>query len=422
MENISKKILMVAYYFPPLGGSGALRPLKIAKHLPKYGWQPIIITAKNPDWYYAYDPDLLNELSSGIKIFKSLTVKAAWIYRLLNPLKIEQIDNIIKSYFLIPDEHIGWLLAAYFSAKAAVKKFNPQSIYSTSGPMTCHLIAYLLKKKTGLPWIADFRDEWLEDPKLNLPTPFHRKFHFLIEKLIVNEADKITCMAPMYEKCLAKHVNSRNKLITIPAGFDPDDIIAENFSNKTLTHSQKCILTFTGLFYETFRPKALLRAVSELITEKKIAKDEIEIKFVGANSFKDLGCKDKFKICKFTGFLPRKKAIEHAANSNVLLLLLSNERGRDVIPSKIFEYLALKKSILAIVPSNGEVANIVRKTKSGIVADFDNVNEIKRAILRLYSEWQKGELEQKQDIKEINKYNQVTLVGKVADILNNITE
>jgi glycosyltransferase involved in cell wall biosynthesis len=228
-------------------------------------------------------------------------------------------------------------------------------------------------------------------------------------------------MAPFYEKCLAKHTDNRKKFITITAGFDSDDIIPESFSTPTDPHSDKFILTFTGLFYNSFRPRGLLQAASGLIAEGKIAKDEIVIKFVGANSLSDLNYEDKFKICEFTGFLPRKEAIKHAASSSVLLLLLSSERGKDVIPSKIFEYLVSGKTILAIVPSNGEVANIIRKTKSGIVADFDKVSEIKTAILELYSMWQKNELSKTQDIEEIQKYNQINLVEKFADILQEIT-
>jgi len=411
-----KNLLMIAYHFPPQGGSAALRPLKLAKYLPSFGWMPNILTVKNPDWYYARDPDLLEELSPKIKIKKALMFRSLWLYRMMNPLRIKQIDMFIKRFFIHPDDQIGWLPFAYFHAINSIKKNNIKAIYSSSGPITCHLIAYLIKKQTGIPWIADFRDEWFEAPNHDMPTNLHRKFHLKIENSVVNSTDKIVCMAPIFVKFLTKHTNKHSKFITIPAGFDPDDVIC----NKDID-SKEFNLTFTGLFYNTFRPKALLQAASDLIAEGKIAKDKIVIKFVGANSLSDLKYEDKFKICEFTGFLPRKEAIKHAVTSSVLLLLLSSERGKDVIPSKIFEYLASGKTILAIVPPNGEVANIVRKTKSGIVADFGNVNEIKRAILELYSRWQKNELDKTQDIKEIEKYNQINLVRKLAEILQEIT-
>jgi glycosyltransferase involved in cell wall biosynthesis len=334
----------------------------------------------------------------------------------MNPLRVKKIDKFIKRFFIHPDDQIGWLPFAYFHAVNSIRKNNIKAIYSSSGPITCHLIAYLIKKRTGIPWVADFRDEWFEAPNHDMPTNLHRKFHFKIEKLVVKSTDKIVCMAPIFAKFLTKHTNQHHKFTTIPAGFDPDDVICEKDID-----SKKFNLTFTGLFYNTFRPKGLLQAASDLIEEGKIAKEEIVIKFVGGNSLSDLNYEDKFKICEFTGFLPRKEAIRHAATSSVLLLLLSSDRGKDVIPSKIFEYLASGKTILAIVPSNGEVANIVRKTKSGIVADFGKVNEIKTAILELYSMWQKNELGKTRDIKDIEKYSQINLVKQLAEILQEIT-
>jgi len=421
-NNNKNNLLMIAYHFPPQGGSAALRPLKIAKYLPSFGWKPNILTVRNPDWYYAHDPELLAELNPKIKIIKAPMFKSLWLYRMINPMRIEKFDNFIKRFLIHPDDQIGWLLFAYFYAINTINKDNIKAIYSSSGPITCHLIAYLIKKQTNIPWIADFRDEWFEAPNNDMPTNIHIKFHLKIENMVVKNADKIVCMAPVFVEFLKKHTNDLKKFYTIPAGFDPDDIISIKKLNSNNKISKKFTLTFTGLFYNTFRPKALLQAVSELIAKGKIDRDKIKIKFVGGNSFSDLDYKDKFEICEFTGFLPRIKALKHAAESNALLLLLSSERGKDVIPSKIFEYLALKKPILGIVPINGEVANIIRKTRSGIVADFDNVNEIKRAILELYNKWQKNELHQKQDIKEINKYNQINLVGKLAEILKDITD
>jgi|GEM_PF-2049212 len=420
-ERRGKKLLLIAYYFPPLGGSGALRPLKIAKYISYYGWDPIIITVKNPDWYYAHDPGLLKELDSNVAILKTFAIKSSWIYRVLNPLRIKKLDEVIRVYFLLPDVHIGWLPHTYFSVLKAVKKYNPQIIYSTSGPLTCHLVAYLLKKKTGLPWIAEFRDEWIEDPKLVIPTPLHKLIHYKAEKLIVENADKIISMAPVFNELLSKHLNTQSKFETIQAGFDPDDIIPNNSPKLTNKNTNTFRLVFTGLFYDTFRPKPLIKAITDLIAEGKIPKKGVTVNFVGANSKRELNGVDKFGICEFTGFLPRKEAIKIASKSDALLLLLSKERGKDVIPSKTFEYLSSGKPILALVPKNGEVAKLIKKTNAGLVVEFDDIENIKSSFLILYNEWKHNCINKyTPDKKVIEKYSQKKLIGKLAGIFNEV--
>ena len=355
-----KNLLIIAYYFPPLGGSASLRPLKISKYLPRFEWNPVILTVKNPDWYYARDPELIEELPANTIIKRSPMVKATWIYRFLNPVRAKFLDQFIRNFFFHPDEQIGWIP---FSVSAAFKmavKYDVKIIYSTSGPLSCHLLGYFLNKKTGIPWIADFRDEWIEAPNLNLPTPLHSRFHYKLEKMVVNNADKVITMAPMFEKLLSKHVTNRTKIHTITAGFDPEDFAESRTSANYKNNNSKFIISFTGLFYKSFRPNNFIRAISELIKEGKIAREKIWIRFVGANTPNELDSVDEYSILEFTGFVPRKQAIAYLAQSDALLLLLSKERGKDVIPSKIFEYIGIGKPVLALVPSNSTVGEIIK--------------------------------------------------------------
>jgi glycosyltransferase involved in cell wall biosynthesis len=421
MRDSRKKILLIAYHFPPIGGSAAIRPLKISKHISAYGWNPIILTAKNPDWYYAHDPDLLKELDTNSQIIKSYALHSSWVYRILNPFRMKKLDRLISSCLIMPDDYIGWLPWAYVSGLAAIKKYDPQIIYSTSGPMTCHLVAQLLKRKTGLKWIAEFRDEWLEDPSLSLPTRFHRSFHHWVEGRVVKNADRIITMAPAVNKLLSKHLNTADKFETIPAGFDPED--RANHLNKECTRreSGKFTLTFTGLFYDSFRPISLLTALSELISEGKIPKESLAVKFVGANTRRQLNGADRYGISEFTGFQPRTEALKQAFVADALLLLLSQERGRHVIPSKIFEYLASGKPILALIPENGEVAKLLKETDSGLIVDFNDVPGIKSTFYKLFCAWQQGRINSYiPDMKKVEQYNQIKLFERMAGTFDEV--
>ena len=412
-------MLLIAYYFPPLGGSGALRPLKLAKYLPEFGWDPIILTVKNPDWYYALDPGLLYELSSSIVVKKSLMVKSAWIYKALNPLRIPSLDKLLRIYLFHPDEQVGWIPFAYLTAMKIVRENPIDAIYSTSGPMSCHVIANRIKKKTDLPWIADFRDEWFEAPNLNMPTRFHRNFHYSLENSVIQNADKIITMAPIFEKLLSKHSRDKEKFVTITGGFDPEDRTETVSQWYRRDSSKKFTISFTGLFYDSFRPQEFVRAVLELVADGKIPAEKLMVRFVGANTPNDINLKDKYRVFEFTGFVPRLQALRYLSESDALLLLLSKERGKDVIPSKTFEYMASGKPILALVPLDGTVAEIINTTKTGIVVDFEDVEGIKRAFVKIYQAWEQQKSEMiSPDIRLLNKYNQKKLAEKFANIIS----
>ncbi len=413
-----KNILLIAYLFPPLGGSGALRPVKLAKYLPRFGWNPIILTAKKQDYYYANDPGLLKELSPNTIINRCFMVRSAWIYRILNPFRIKKIDQNIRKIIFHPDEQIGWIPFAYRSAVNIVRKHNIRAVYSTSGPLSCHLIANLLKMKVDITWIAEFRDEWFEDPRLNLPTSFHRNLHYRLEKKVVDNADRIITMAPVFSKLLSKHEGNLHKFFTIPAGYDSEDFIEKTFAGPDKKNKQKFTTAFLGLFYNTFRPVTFLKALGELIEEGKVSQNDIAIRFVGANELSDIGIEDDYKICEFTGFVPRKKALQYLLQADVLLLLLSKARGKDVVPSKIFEYVASGKPILSLVPPDGAAASIIKKTKTGVVADFENVEEIKKAYLEFYSQWKRKGISIQTDWEEVKKYDQKKLAKELVDIFN----
>ncbi len=411
---------MIAYHFPPIGGAGALRALKTAKYLPLYGWAPIILTVKNPDWYYAQDDQLLKDVPPTAAIVRSFMLRSAWFYRILNPLRINRLDLLLKIYLMHPDEQIGWQPFALHKAVSIIKNDHIDAIYSTSAPLTSHLIAYRISKRFGIPWIADFRDEWLENPDLPLPTAFHRYLHYRLEGMIAKAADKVITAAPVFSRLLAKHCPNEAKFETITMGFDPDDY--RDFPVVPKPRNEKFTVAFSGLFYGSFRPDPLLKAVNHLIAEGNIDRQTVCLRFIGANAPHDLREPDKYGICEFTGFLPHERALHLAGQSDVLLLLLSRERGKDVIPSKTFEYMALRKPVLAVVPSDGHVTDIIRETGIGPVADFDTPSDIKHAFLQMYRQWTNGSSNCHPNAHEIENYSYINLTGRFASLLDQIAQ
>jgi len=417
-----KRVLMIAYFFPPVGGSGALRPMKLAKYLPSFGWLPMVLTVKNPDWYYAHDFELLAELPESVKIMRSKMIQSGLIYRALNPIRLNKLDRWIRRWIIHPDPQIGWIPSGISCGLRMIEKEkNIRIIYSTSAPLSAHLIAHRIKEKTGLPWVADFRDEWLENPDIHIPSTIHRKIHYMLEQKIVRNADHVVAAAPGFCEFLKKH-SFHDKISTLTMGFDPEDFEAGHPKDRAPGDNDKFTIVFSGLFYGSFRPTIFLEAVTSLIDVKKIDVNKIKIVFVGANQPEETRFEDVHQICEFTGFVSHRKAIEYISKSDTLLLLLSKERGDYVIPSKTFEYLASEKPIIGLVPEGSEVASIIKKTGSGFVVDINNLEGIRSVITHLYNDWETKKHSFKHNMDHVQSYNQIEITGKFADLLNRLTD
>jgi len=389
----------------------------MAKHLPKFDWIPVVLTVKNPDWYYAHDPKLLEQLSKEVEVLRSPMVRSAWMYRCLNPLQFKRGEELIRRYLFHPDEQIGWLPFAYRYATQYMNNHKIHVIYSTSGPLTCHLIAMLLKRRFGIPWVAEFRDEWFEAPQLPLPTNLHKKLHYYLERLVVEEADKIVTLAPVFSTLLLKHRADPEKFTTIPIGYDPGDLIAS--TREESNDGKRFTVVFAGLVYESFPPDRFLSAVNALIKDGFIPSKKLIIRFVGANTINR--ALDPFRVTECTGFMPRKDALSFILHADLLLLLLSRERGSGVIPSKVFEYMASGKPILALVPQEGDVAGIIRQTKTGTIVDFEDEEGIRKSFFELYTRWEKGSLNVAPDWREIERFDQRLLFRKLGMILDSLS-
>lgn len=417
---VKRSILMIAYYFPHLGGSGALRPLKLAKYLPESDWTPVILSVRNPDWYYAADTALLEELSPEVMLARTFMIRSAWVYYLLNPFRFRSVDKMIRRYLFHPDEQIGWIPFAYASAGKLIRQYNIQAVYSTSSPLSCHLIAYLINRRFQIPWVADFRDEWVENPDIVYPTRAHRRLHLFLEKKIAENADRLMAPAPEFCRLLKKHPGCA-PCETLYMGFDPRDRSPSPGGDRNTAGSGRFTLVFSGLFYGSFRPDGLLKVINSLIDRGEVPHKGVRMIFVGANSAADLREKDRHGVCEFTGFVAHRTALRYIDSADALLLLLSDERGKNVVPSKTFEYLAGGKPILALIPPDGDTAGIIRCARAGMVADFGDDKAVETAFLTLYRQWQGSGEPFQPDTEAVAGYNQREITRRFAELLNEMT-
>jgi len=330
------------------------------------------------------------------------------------------LRSFVGNWLFIPDQFIGWFPFALLKCIKLLRRFDFDAIYSTSDPFTTHLIGYCVKKLSGKPWLADFRDPWTQNPSYQSSSQLRQKIDLFLEGLFLKQADMITVTSePTIDSFISVHPDvDENKFVVITNGFDTDDFKNMTFSKKT---SDKFTITFTGRFETPHSYSPLFfRALRELIDERVELKDKIKIVIVGKFSHKTQHLlEDLFLdgIVDVTGYVPHERSIEYLLHSDVLLLTL-NHNWSCLYPGKLFEYLAVKKSILAVV-TEGATSQLIQELGVGIVVPPDDVPAIKQAILGLYEKYIDGSLDINSNIS-LDRFKRKNLTASLARYLNEI--
>ncbi|MTI71506.1 MAG: glycosyltransferase family 4 protein [Firmicutes bacterium] len=413
-----KKALIIAYQFPPMGGSGVQRTTKFVKYMRKFNYEPVVFTRKVENMQLK-DETLLKEIPKDVKIIRT---KAYDLTEL--PKGFNLLGKVIARKVLIPDGERIWQVFSKEEAVRIIKKENIDIFYTTSYPYSDHLLGLYLKDKfPNIPWVADFRDEWTNNPYL-LDNP-HYKIRMNIEKdmekKIMKNADYLITNTPiMKDNFIKSYPFTKDKFHVIPNGFDELDF---NELDEERKDNKKYTITYTGSFYGRRKPDVFFKACKELIDEGKIDKDKVQIKLIGNYIVKKLNEmieeNNLENIVDILPYMKHKKSIQKLLDSDALLLIVGPGPGAEAFyTGKIFEYMRTKRTILALVPENGVAADVVRETKTGYVADSRDLIKIKKILLKSYNEWvnKTNKLHPKEE--KINEFDRLRLTEKLVDIFN----
>lgn len=412
-----KRVLFIAYHFPPLAGGGTFRSLKFVKYLPEFSWIPTVITTKTKN-YWAYDEELLDEVPPEVKIIRAAEFDPFYLQIILSKIGLGKLYEKIKDRFFIPDEKIGWIPFAYHKAVKELKSQKYDLIFSTSPTPCAHIIALKLIKRFGIPWVTDYRDLWTLNPEYPHSIESGRfKHESGKEKIIARSCDmQIHVTKGNLENTLDYYLPNRKRLRLIYNGFDTP---TTTFLQK-VTPNKKLTFIYTGTFYGTRNPKLLLQAISSIILEKPAFLNYLNIHFIGKSDFDILAESEKLKISNVihhTRNMARTDIDLIYAQTDVLILIIPKNQSH-ILTSKIFDYLNTQKSILAIIP-NGEAREILQKSNLGFFADPDSPKDIKNQILHLYHLWQTGKLVVKPNVEYIKQFHRRNLTKQLAEVFDN---
>ncbi len=418
------KVLIITYYWPPAGGSGVQRWLKFVKYLQSFGIEPVVYTVQNPN-YVIVDDSLLNEVPKNIKIlhqsifepnnilyfFNKNNTKQSVGFLNSNPSFLGKIVQYIRANYFIPDARKFWMKPSVKFLKKFLSENKVDAIITTGPPHSMHLIGLQLKKQLGVKWIADFRDPWTEiDYFEQLPlTKKSIKKHHQLEKAVLQEADTILVVGKTMEENF-KPFSTNIHVIT--NGFDTIAI------NKKLVLDTQFSITHIGLMNADRNPKTLWKVLSEICEENKQFQEDLIIKLIGKiadETDKSLKQYPMLKVHKI-GYVSHQKVKKYQQKAQVLLVVINNVKSaKGIITGKIFEYLQAKRPILAIGPTNGDLAEILKETNAGTIVYFDDELQLKKEILELYKSFKEGKLIS--ESKNIDQFHRKNLTEKLSKII-----
>ncbi len=441
-----KRVLMVAYQFPPVGGSGVQRTLKFVKYLPESQWMPEVLT-RDAGRMVQRDETLVAEVPAGVSVLRT----AARDLTVL-PGKLALAGKFIAWKLLIPDGEVLWMRGALRAARNRLAAGGIDAVYTTSYPYSDHLIGLQLKQEfPQIPWLADFRDEWTNNPYLlDHPHPAWRmRREKAMELSVLELADTLVTNSPgMKANFIRSHpgLDLESRMHVIPNGYDPDDFdradiaaaVPYDFDAVAATaagfegfgKSPSCsgaesrfTMIHTGALYGRRKPDLFLEAMGRLVSEGRIGGDAFRICLMGSykpDVIHTLAERNGLSgTILLAGYQPHGECLRAMAASDALLLLEGGGPGAEAFfTGKVFEYIHTGRPILAVVPENGAAAGVVRDTDTGIVCDGGDVIAVMDGFMRLHEAWKTGKPACRPRPEKIGAYDRRVLTATLAGLLS----
>lgn len=378
-----KRVLIITYYWPPNGGAGVYRWLKLSKLLPEHGWQPVIYTPENPE-VVADDPGLLKDVRPDIEVIKRPITEPFNLYKrftgrsakekvqvgFLNEKKQggwkEDVALWVRSNFFIPDARVWWVRPSVKFLKHWLRKNPVDAIVSTGPPHSMHLIALALKRALGVKWVADFRDPWTDIDfyaQLKL-TRWADAKHKRLEGEVLRGADRVIAVGWHMAADLEKLGANRVEVIT--NGYDVADLPAVSGPVD-----EAWSLVHVGSLPPTRNAPQLWRSLRALCDRDPAFSSKFRLRLVGPVDHAVLAGIEAAGLgghVERVGRVPHGEAMALMQRARVLLLLANDTPNvLGILTGKLFEYISTGRPVLAVAPVGGDVARVLDRPPHAVI-------------------------------------------------------
>lgn len=432
-----KQILIIAYYFPPSGGSGVQRVLKFAKYLPENGWQPTILTV-DPAYaaYPDHDESLAKDVPKGIKVVRTRSwdpysfyaklqgrrkqdmIGTGFVRESANKGRISRLALWLRANLFLPDARVGWVPFAASAASRLIRKERFHALLTSGPPHSVHLVGRRLHRRFEIPWVVDMRDPWTDQwsNKVMPQTRLARQVDAMFERSVLKEADAVVSVSDGVGEGL--HTKAPIKRYeTITNGFDSDDIPPSTWISRD---DDPFTLTYVGTLYGPRHVPALVQALAKVARERSI-----RVQFVGRvdeavlQAYREMGLGDFLQVVPY---VPHAEAIGYMRAANILLVVIDRvAQNRGIAPAKMYEYLALGKPIMCIGPTDGDSATILSKTRGGVVINYDDVDGMQDFIAMHADAFSGGQALEISDHEAVQAYDRRFLTQRLASLVDHVS-
>ena len=385
-----KRILMIAYHFPPLAGSsGIQRTLRFVQHLPSLGWQPMVLTAHTRA-YEQTSQDLLADVPSNTVVRRAFA---------LDTSRHLHLAGRYLGWMARPDRWVSWKFDGVREGLRMVEQFRPDVIWSTYPIATAHVIAAKLHQKTKIPWVADFRDPMAQDDYP--PDPLTKQSYLQIEAQAAQLASFCVFTTPGAARDYQqRYPAAAQRMVVIENGYDEESFasacaLAPALQTQPREH-RPLVMLHSGIVYPSERdPTQLFMALGQLKSRQLLGPHELRIRFRA--SFQDEllrtlsaqhGAQDFLELCPA---IPYREALAEMMQVDALLVMQASNCNAQ-IPAKVYEYLRAGKPILGLTDRMGDTANVLRSAGLAEVTPLDSATAIAASLQSLVSDWRAGTL------------------------------
>ena len=370
---------MIAFHFPPAAGSsGIQRTLRFARHLPRFGWEPLILSAM-PQAYERTSEDQVEEIG-GMVVERAFALDSA---------RHLAVMGRYAAFTARPDRWISWWLGALPKGMAMIRRYRPHALWSTYPIATAHKIGHDLACLSQLPWISDFRDPMAQDGYPADPRTW--KSFRRIEAAAISRAQASVFVtrgaARMYQ---ARYPRVPHERITvIENGYDEDSFegIDSLAASKGPLKNGAFVLLHSGVVYPSERdPTALFSALRTLLDNGEVRRGEFFLRLrASAHEAVLRTLVDRHGIADLVELLPPipyREALLEMARANTLLVLQASNCN-DQVPAKLYEYIRCGRPIVGLTDPQGDTASVLRRAGVDDIARLDSANEIAALLARV---------------------------------------
>ncbi|CAN5435412.1 hypothetical protein BH09SUM1_BH09SUM1_17780 [soil metagenome] len=426
---------MVCYDFPP-SSVGIWRTLKFCRYMGEFGWKPYILTVK-PVRGPLQDEGPLKELPPGTAVRRTGSLDPGRIAHIVSGSQTEgkttiakkntnatgrRVLDVFRRWVFVPDDRMGWIPFAKAEGRRWLREEKFDAIYSTSFPASAHVVGASLAKKSGLPYLADFRDIWIGNYVFYQPaTGLHDKFQRRLERRVVETAGRVvSATGPITEDFRQRHPEQNaSKFVTITNGFDAEDFVTAGVEADASVYT----ITYAGTMYGSTNPQGFFRAVRALLEKEPRWRTVLRLRFVGSmiEPFRamigECGLSD---ITRVEPYAPHDEALRIMAEADALLLIVSTLPGSHImLTQKVFEYAAARRPVIGLVPE-GAAREFLQEIDEGPIVHPEDEAGIEAALRGMLTEWERDGRKMLGENVRLEKYQRRTLTRALCAELDAI--